>query len=252
MRLRCEFFQVKLNRTDGPDFFKPGRLLPDRLTLHRFLFWVADNSVGNLYTSSHEPSTMTENTTVQVRTVVRHVRALACAFDYFNRPLDKELVREATLWVQNNLAQELDLNREVKQKPIAYYSDVAEIIEAIWVFDSLAVCRNIMNRFNTTLILNFLVDGASRIGEFIPVSSDAARDGRFMTWVDVEFWVLPSDGLEPVTIHAVILCKWLKNHTFDPTGHKSFVVSLLPPHLVFQDSCRLLVILALYRGYIND
>ena len=144
------------------------------------------------------------------------------------------------------------MNREVKEKPIAYTTDVSQLIKSIWKFESIAVFKNIRAMFNVTLVLNSLVDGASRIGEFIPKDIDSVEHQRYMKWKDLEFFLVPSDDVDGVTIYIIVLCKWLKRYTHDSTGHKSFVLRLLPPHLAFSDSCRLLVILALHNGYFRD
>lgn len=252
MRMWCEFFQTRLDRFDGPSYFKSGGPHPDRLLLHQFLFWAADTSVGNLYTSSHAPSAMTETYRATTGTIERYVVILASCFGYYNASLDSDLVKSAILWIRNDLSRELGLNREVKTKPIAYTADVQQLIEAIWSFNSLAVFKNIRAMFNTTLVLNFLVDGASRIGEFIPTDTDSKKNGRYLKWEDLDFIMTPSDDVDAITIHIVVLCKWLKKHSHDPKAFKGFVVRLLPPHLAFQDSCRFLVVLALHHGYFRD
>jgi hypothetical protein len=252
MRLWCEFFQAKLDRFDGPSYFKSGGPRPDRLLLHQFLFWIADTSVGNLYTSSHEPSAMTETYKPTTGTIERYVVVLASCFGYYNASLDSDLLKSARLWVRNDLSRELGLNREVKEKPIAYTADVEQLIEAIWSFSGIAVFKNIRAMFNTTLVLNSLIDAASRIGEFIPTDTDSKEKGRYLKWEDLEFIMTPSDDVDGITIHIVVLCKWLKKYTHDPTAFKGFVVRLLPPHLAFQDSCRFLVVLALHHGYFRD
>jgi hypothetical protein len=162
------------------------------------------------------------------------------------------LIVSSRLWVKNNLARDLELNREVKEKPIAYTTDVSQLIKSIWKFESIAVFKNIRAMFNVTLVLNSLVDGASRIGEFIPKDVDSVEHQRYMKWKDLEFFLVPSGGVDSVTIYVIVLCKWLKRYTHDSTGHKSFVLRLLPPHLAFSDSCRLLVILGLHNGYFRD
>jgi hypothetical protein len=252
MRLWCEFFQTKLDSLNGPDYFKPGGPRPDRLLVHRFLFWIADTSVGNLYTSSHAPSTMTETVKVTTGTVERYMIVLASACGYFNQCLDADLVKSARLWIRNNLSQELSLNREIKEKPVAYTADVEHLIEAIWSFNSISVFKSVRAMFNTTLVLNSLVDGASRIGEFVPTDTDSKEKGRYLKWKDLQFFMLPSDGVDGITICIVVLCKWLKRQSYNAQGFKGFVVRLLPPHLAFQDSCRFLVVLALHHGYFRD
>lgn len=171
------FFQTKLGRLEGPDYFKPGGPRPDRLLLHRFLFWVADTSVGTLYTASHEPSTMTETTKVTTGTVERYIIVLASAFGYFNSTLDSDLIKSARYWVRNDLSRELRLNHEIKEKPVAYTADVEQLIEAVWSFNSISVFKSVRAMFNTTLVLNNLVDGASRIGEFVPTDTDSKEKG---------------------------------------------------------------------------
>lgn len=45
------------------------------------------------------------------------------------------------------------------------------MIQAIWRYESFAVFKNVLIMLSTTLILNLLVDSASRIGELL--STDA-------------------------------------------------------------------------------
>jgi hypothetical protein len=252
MRLWCEFFQTKLHRLDGPSYFTEGGPRPDRLLLHQFLFWAADTSVGRIYTASHAPSTVTETYRVTARTVERYLLVLATCFAYYNARLDRDLLSSSKLWIRNDLARDLDLNREVKSKPIAYAADVEQLIEAIWNFNSIVVFKSIRAMFNTTLVLNALVDSASRIGEFIPTNTDSKEKGRYLKWQDLDFFMTPTDDVDGITIHIIVNCKWLKKHTHDPSAFKAFIVRLLPPHLAFQDSCRMLVVLALFHGYFRD
>jgi hypothetical protein len=236
MRLWCEFFRTKLNDDSGPEYFKTQGPLPDELLVHRFLFWVADSALGTVYTSSHTPSNVTQTARVTVGTVDRYIAVLASAFSYFNKRLDADLIVSSRLWGKKNLARDLELNREVKEKPIAYTTDVSQLIKSIWKFENIAVFKNICAMFNATLVLNSLVDGASRIGEFIPKDIDSVEHQRYMKWKDLEFFLVPSDDVDGVTIYIIVLCKWLKRYTHDSTGHKSFVLRLLPPHLAFSDS----------------
>ncbi|OIW29661.1 hypothetical protein CONLIGDRAFT_643740 [Coniochaeta ligniaria NRRL 30616] len=254
MRLWCEFCQEKLYRDDGPNFFNDVGLLPDRKMLHQFLYWLADSSTGRLYIQSHQPSTMTETNQVQARTIDKHLGALSSAFQFFgpDREHPGKLFSEAHAWVMNDLTRELNLNRERKPVPTAHYSDVQRIIKAIWSFDSLSVFHNIDAMFHMTLLLNLLVDGGSRIGEFVARDLQSEEQGRYLKWVDIEFWMRPGNDESPVSIYAIITSKWLKNGISDPTKYKEFVIRLLPPHLVFQDSCRLILILALQRGIFRD
>ncbi len=61
--------------------------------------------------------------------------------------------------------------------------------------------------FNTSVMLNLLADGASRVGEFIPTNTDSYNNARYLTWRDLELWIHPSDSIEGFTIPAVILSK---------------------------------------------
>lgn len=252
MRRWCEFHRDVLDSNAGPEYFKEDGPMPTRILLNRFFFWLADSSEGNLYESSHLPSETTENRNITVRTMTGLAVSLFSAFAYYHQPLEDELRNNAMLWIRSKLTQELNLNREKKTKPIAYHRDVELVIAAIWDFRALASIKSIWAMFNTTLLTNLLIDGASRVGEFIPGSADSKEKRRFLEWGHLEFFALPgSDGIEQVTIYIIITAKWLKNHTHDH-GHKKFIVHLLAPQLVFQDTCRLLVILALYQGRFQD
>lgn len=249
MRLWSEFLAGQHGRTDAVDFFRPRGPLPTIELLNGYFYWVAQTSVGKLYDSSHEPSTLSENKKVTVNTMIVHLHALRSAFSYFNVSLSPDLIESVRLRISNDLAQEIGLNTESKLKTTAYTADVDRLIKAIWRFDSFAVFKSIRCMLYTTLILNLLVDGASRIGELV-TRDDSNSTG--LLWEHIDFWITKSDNPDGFTIHAVILCKWLKGHTHDPNVFKSFVVRLLPPNMVFQDSCRLLVLLGLHRGVFRD
>jgi Protein of unknown function (DUF3435) len=157
-----------------------------------------------------------------------------------------DLRRTTSLWVASDLCAINNLNREPKVKPTAYCRDVEIVIAAIWRFQSIAALKSIRSMLNVTLLINLLIDGASRIGEFLPLTPEAESEQKYLTWGDLNFYITPTD--DGVTIYIVILSKWLKNHTHDIDGHKSFIVRLLSPHVVLQDTCRLLVLLALHEG----
>ena len=74
---------------------------------------------------------------------------------------------------------------------------------------------------------------------------------RFVEWGHLEFFALPNGEDDPVMIYIIITAKWLKRHTHD-NGFKKFDVHLLPPNLVFQDTCTLLVTLALKQCVFKD
>src|SRR5271156_413588 len=69
----------------------------------------------------------------------------------------------------------------------------------------------------------------------------------------MEIWAFsdPSGATTPI-IRINIMFKWLKFGTHDPDIFKTIVVQLLSPHLVFQDSCRLIILLALVDGTLAD
>jgi len=62
--------------------------------------------------------------------------------------------------------------------------------------------------FNVMLVFNSLVDGASRIGEFTPKDIDSIEHQRYMKWEDLEFFLVPGDDVDGVTIYIIVLCKW--------------------------------------------
>jgi hypothetical protein len=90
-------------------------------------------------------------------------------------------------WTKNNLTRELDLNRESKTKKIGYHRDVQIVIASIWNFKALAVFKSTSKMFYTILVINLLIDGASRIGEFLPATADAMEKKRFVEWGHLEF-----------------------------------------------------------------
>jgi hypothetical protein len=104
-----------------------------------------------------------------------------------------------------------------------------------------------------TLILNLLVDGTGRSSEMLPNSPEKVAEGQFLKWEDVEIWAFPdTSGATTPIIRINITFKWLKLGTYDPEVFKTIVVQLLSPHLVFQDYCRLIILLALIDGTLAD
>jgi hypothetical protein len=248
MRRWCEFMTEKLDSPLGPQYFKEGGLLPDRLLLHQFLFWLADSAEGKVYLASHTPSEATANTNITVSTAERYAQTLFSALTYYNKALDHDLRSSVILWVRNNLSRELNLNRDKYSKTIVYHQDAEYLISAIWDFKALASIHSIRAMFNVTLLINLLIDGASRIGEFLPKDVAATDGQKFIQWQHLEFFALPGNEADSITIFIIITAKWLKNHSHDNYGFKKFVVYLLSPNFAFQDTCRMLVILALQKG----
>lgn len=104
---------------------------------------------------------------------------------------------------------------------------------------------------NVTLTINILIDGASRISEIISSSVEDWKKQKFLRWRDLEFYAVPTDNGSP-TIFIRILSIRIKNQAHNPDGWKEFIVHLLPANLIFQDTCRLLVFLALYERRFRD
>jgi hypothetical protein len=218
------------------------------LLLHRFMFWLADSAEGKVYLASSTPTEVTANTNITVNTAERYLDQLFGAFNYYNQALPMDLKRSARYWIKNDLARELDLNRERYSKTIGYHQDVEQMISAIWDFKALAVIKSIRAMFNCTLLINLLIDGASRIGEFLPKDSLAHDQQKFLQWQHLEFFALPDEGSDAITIFIIVTCEWLKNQTHNIHGFKKFTIFLLSPNFAFQDTCRMLVILALHKG----
>lgn len=247
MRRWCEFHNEILGSTSGPDYFKEGGPLPDRLLVHQFMFWLADTGEGIAYRASFTPSNATENLNITVATAEKYFTLLCSAFKYYNQALPQDMRSNSRLFIKNNLARTLDLNREGYSKTIAYHRDVELVLTALWDFKALATVKSIFGMFNCTLLVNLLIDGASRIGEFLPQNALSQTRQMFLKWQDLEFFALP-DGNGGITIFIIVTCKWLKNQTLNNRGFKRFTVYLLSPHFAFQDTCRMLVILALRKG----
>lgn len=171
------------------------------------------------------------------------------ALQYYNKKLPGYVVKSTRRRIANNLVEELGLNTEAKIKTTTYAEDVALIIKAIRRFSSISVFKNAHVMLQTTLILNLLVDGASRVGEFVSPSSSSTPG---IVWGGIDFWITSYDPERRPCIRAAILYKWLKGHTFDSQKCKGFVVCLRPPSLLFQDSCRQLLLLGLALGIFED
>lgn len=147
-------------------------------------------------------------------------------------------------YITHRLSRELDLVRQKLPKHTNYIYDVELALCAMWAYKSIAALRCFRTRLDTTSILDLSVDGNGRIGEMRPETPEAARAGRFIKWQDVEFVIFPpANGRTRIT--AQITFKWLKSHPMDSSVWKGIIVELLPPHLAFQDSCRLLLLLGL-------
>lgn len=191
--------------------------------------------------SSHEPSTVTQTDRPTVQTMELHLKYLQRALKYYNRPMDSDHLKSTTLWIQSDLAYEQELNRETKKKQAIHYDDVRQVIQSVWSFESLSVFRSIQDMFQMTLVLNLLIDGASRVGEFVPDGNADVADGKYIKWEDIDFWMFPDDATGSVAIFAVILCRWVKVQRSNEEKYKKFVVRMLKPHMIFEDSCRLLL-----------
>jgi len=73
----------------------------------------------------------------------------------------------------------------------------------------------------------------------------------YLKWKDVEFWVGRNEYGD-LTIFCLVLSKWLKTIAQNLANSKLSSADYRHPKMVFQDSCRLLVILAFHFGYFKD
>lgn len=62
-----------------------------------------------------------------------------------------------------------------------------------------------------------------------------------------QFQVFPESNSE-IQLNIIITFKWLENGGMDPNVWAASALHLLPPHMIFQDSCRLLFLLGLQFG----
>ncbi len=243
-----QFHLDKLADADGERYFKPDGPLPTLILIRQFFLWLVDGSQGKVATSSLQPSSVTNNKNLSQRSAKTYSGAFFSALRYYNRAVEKDIISQTKLWIEGTLTDIADLNREPRMKSTAYYNDVELVIKAMWQWTSLALFKSLDNIVAMTIIVNLLIDGASRIGELIPRAPDHRIAEAYLKWQDLEFWVI-EDEVGDQTISCIVCSKWLKNHTANIEGFKKFTCRLLSPHLVLQDSCRLLTILALHFGY---
>lgn len=203
-----DFHCSKLHDTGSGRYFEPGGPLPNQVLLRQFFIWLVDCSYGNIASASLRPSDGTNNNNISQSTVIMYAMALFAAFAHNNSRLDRELVSQTVLWIKGSLTDEANLNREPKRKTTAYHHDVEIIIKTIWQWKSLASLKHLGNIFALTLTLNLLVDGASRVGEFVPTTKDAINKQAYLKWRDIEFWIC-NDQSGDTTIYCIVRCKWL-------------------------------------------
>lgn len=96
-----------------------------------------------------------------------------------------------------------------------------------------------------------MVDNTRRIEEILPRSAKTAND-KFLSWECLDFLTFPGADGNGVDIGLNATFKWLKAKRHDPKEYKTVPIHLLPPNMTFQDSCRLLVLIALMDGLFED
>lgn len=74
---------------------------------------------------------------------------------------------------------------------------------------------------------------------------------RFLLWDCIKFLAFPSK-MGGIHIIVLITWKWLKGHGTDVNVFRVASVGLLPPHLVFSNSARLLTMLGLMKDIFQD
>jgi hypothetical protein len=250
IRTWTSFIEQRLGKSVGdPEHslqcFKKGGILPDRVLLRRYLLWYTDSGVGRLKTRDWESTASV--TSLSLNTV--HWYWLKTSFYYFNKKLDAELTTDTRVWIQNDLANEANLELGARVKPLAYAEDATTVVRSLLDGEFQWCFRTLRQLLYFLVSMNLLIDTSGRVGELCLSSQDP---NHVTHWEDVEFYVFPpKEEGGSNEVWALFTSRYTKGRKRKPSEYQKTVLHFLPTEWAFEDGCRLLLILALVEGHLD-
>jgi hypothetical protein len=237
IRLWCEFCEevIHLSECDGMKYFQPHGLVPSTKMLRQFLYYVADSSTGR-----------GPGGKITRRTAVDYATNFFGAYAYSNRKLEQEVRDQVLLWVQYDLTEELELNKQLGiSKPIAHRADVSLIIKHLYSPLGLRQVLSMRVILHVGIFINLMMDTCGRIHE---ITSTEKYPEQYLRWEHLKVYAFNRGGR--ISLSAVLKVSGLKGMKDKPEQYKEYVLHLLPLKLWPEDTLRLLLLEALIDGHI--
>jgi hypothetical protein len=235
--------ELNLPEADSKKYFRREGPKPSIPMVRQFFTWLAQTHRGNGCTK------------IRLSTMGGYMDTLWGAVKYFNAAFPTKETEQHKVWLTDVLAPQENLNLMPEGKAVAYPKDVTFLIKNLFRPEILAKFVSMHQVLQFTLLLNLNIDLMGRIGELVLVGASADDPAEkwldyLLIWRRVTFWVhLQDDG--SVKFSANVRITGMKGQKKTPGLFKEIPMTHLLPEEALEDSCRLLLYLAILEGHME-
>ncbi|KAK9429805.1 hypothetical protein V1505DRAFT_373058 [Lipomyces doorenjongii] len=240
---------LHLPEGDSKKYFRRNGPRPSISLVRQFLTWIAQTHRGN-----------DGNDKIRLSTLGGYLDTLWGAMKFFNSPFPTDETEQHRVWLADVLAPQEKLNLIPEDKAVAYPKDVTFLISNLFRPDVLAKFPSMHQALQFVLLLNLSIDLMGRIGEllFVGIRNDDSDDNTgiepwssyLLIWRRVTFWAhLQDDG--SIKFSVVLRITGMKGQKRIPGLFKEIPLHSLSPEAGLEDSCRLILYLAILEGHLE-
>lgn len=155
-------------------FSAKGPVIP-MTVIRQYFLWIATSRQGLI------------ESTLSIYTMREYLLRFLSTVEWYQiRCIEKEVRQQVALLLEQNLAEEAGLHRNVKPKPIARLADITILLETLYTDVSLCSFGTMRGVLYLDLFINLAIDSCGRIGEIVCASK--APKEQCLRWEDVELW----------------------------------------------------------------
>ncbi|KAK9244338.1 hypothetical protein V1506DRAFT_507590 [Lipomyces tetrasporus] len=241
--------RLHLPEGDSKKYFRRNGPRPSISLVRQFFTWIAQTHRGNA-----------GNDKIRLSTIGGYLDTLWGAMKFFNSPFPTNETEQHKIWLIDVLAPQEELNLLPEDKAVAYPKDVTFLISNLFRPEVLAKFPSMHQALQFVLLLNLNIDLMGRIGEliFVGIRPDDADENTItepwlsylLIWRRVTFWAhLQDDG--SIKFSVVLRITGMKGQKRTPGLFKEVPLQSLSPEAGLEDSCRLILYLAILEGHLE-
>ncbi|KAK9244339.1 hypothetical protein V1506DRAFT_541711 [Lipomyces tetrasporus] len=166
------------------------------------------------------------------------------AMKFFNSQFPTNETEQHKVWLTDKL------NLMSEDKAVAYPKDVMFLISNLFRPDVLAKFPSMHQALQFVLLLNLTIDLMGRIGELLFNTTNEPWLSYLLIWRRVTFWAhVQDDG--SINFSVVLRITGMKGQKKTPGLFKEVPLHSLSPEAGLEDSCRLILYLAILEGHLE-
>ncbi|KAK9360820.1 hypothetical protein V1504DRAFT_433356 [Lipomyces starkeyi] len=237
---------LHLPEGDSKKYFRRDGPRPSISLVRQFFTWIAQTHRG-----------IDGNDKIRLSTIAGYLNTFWGAVKFFNSQFPTNQTEQHKFWITDTLARQEKLNLMAGDKPVAYPQDVTFLIRNLFRPEAKFTSMHQVLQF--VLLLNLCIDLMGRIGELLYNGRNDVPEeyiinepwlSYLLIWRRVTFWAhLQDDGSIKFTV--VLRITGMKGQKRTPSLFKEIPLHSLSPEAALEDSCRLILYLAILEGHLE-